>query len=603
MARHDYELRAHGAAALDLGQAMFAPQVLREYALLADGERGVLVGSQGECAWMCVPRWDSGAVFASLIGGRGGYAITPSTRFVWGGYYETGSLIWRSRWVTDRSIVECREALAHPGDPHRAVLLRRIVAVRGEARVRVVLDVRADFGRSRMTRVERTDGVWTARSGGLYLRWAGAEHAARPDGTGPLECDIAVPEGRSHDLVLELADRVPGPLTSADRLWQQTEHSWSMIDPPSDGSIAPRDARHAHAVLRGLTCAAGGMVAATTMSLPERAAQGRNYDYRYAWIRDQCYAGQAAAVSGGDDLVDDAVSFVSAHLLEDGPNLQPAYTVSGERVPDESELDLPGYPGGGARVGNRVNDQFQLDTFGEALLLLAAAGHRDRLDVENWRAVTRAVEAIEQRWGEPDAGIWELDRAHWAHSRLTCAAGLRAAAGVAAPRDAARWTALADRIVADAAATCTHPSGRWQRADDDPRVDCALLAAAIRGAVPEDDPRTVATYEAVRAELAGDGYVYRFRQDARPPASAEGAFVLCGFLMALAAQQQGHPVDAMSWFERNRAACGPPGLFTEEYDVDQRQLRGNLPQAFVHALLLESSWRLARPWTPARHWR
>ncbi len=124
-------------------------------------------------------------------------------------------------------------------------------------------------------------------------------------------------------------------------------------------------------------------------------------------------------------------------------------------------------------------------------------------------------------------------------------------------------------------------------------MDAALLLAALRGALPAADPRSRATLDAVRADLAVDGYVYRFRQDARPLAEAEGAFLLCGFLMAMATSQQGEQVQAARWFERNRAACGPPGLFTEEYDIGQRQLRGNLPQAFVHALLLESSHRLA----------
>ncbi|MBO0849750.1 MAG: glycoside hydrolase family 15 protein, partial [Pseudonocardia sp.] len=148
-----------------------------------------------------------------------------------------------------------------------------------------------------------------------------------------------------------------------------------------------------------------------------------------------------------------------------------------------------------------------------------------------------------------------------------------------------------DMIVADAA-DCLHPSGRWQRAPDDPRVDAALLLPPVRGALPSTDPRTVATVRAVASELTEDGYVYRFRHDKRALGEAEGAFILCGFLLALATQQQGDAVGAARWFERSRAACGPPALFAEEYDVDQRQLRGNLPQAFVHALLLESSVRL-----------
>jgi GH15 family glucan-1,4-alpha-glucosidase len=145
-------------------------------------------------------------------------------------------------------------------------------------------------------------------------------------------------------------------------------------------------------------------------------------------------------------------------------------------------------------------------------------------------------------------------------------------------------------------ATSLHPSGRWQRATDDERVDAALLFPPIRGALRAHDPRTLATMRAIEQDLGQNGFVYRFRQSEGPLSDAEGAFLLCGFAMALAAHQQGHDVDATRWFERSRNACGPPGLYTEEFDVIERQLRGNAPQAFVHAVMLECCVRLARPW-------
>lgn len=189
------------------------------------------------------------------------------------------------------------------------------------------------------------------------------------------------------------------------------------------------------------------------------AKAGRNYDYRYAWIRDQCYAGQAVAADGPHRLLDDAVSFVAASLLDDGPHLKPAYTVTGGAVPDEHSLSgLAGYPGGSDKVGNWVNKQFQLDALGEALLL-----------------------------------------------------------------------------------------------------------PAIRGATTADDSRARATLRAVEEDLARDGYLYRFRHDQRALHEAEGAFVLCGFLMAMALHQQGREREAVGWFERNHAACGPPALLTEEF--------------------------------------
>lgn len=582
---------------------MFPPHVLREYALLADGERGALVGPRGDVVWMCAPRWDSDGVFSCLIGGRGAYAVTPTGRFVWGGYYEDGSLIWRSRWVTETGITECREALAFPGDPHRAVLLRRIIAVQGTARVEVVLEPAAKFGRAHLRELHRDDeGRWEGRVGELRMRWSGGAAADVHGETRTglrLTGSVTVPEGAHHDLVLELSDQAlgKGP-PDPDRTWQATEAAWRDATGEPRRSIAPRDVRHSYAVLRGLTSSGGGMVAAATMGLPERAAEGRNYDYRYVWIRDQCYAGQAVAADAPHPLLDDAVRFVSERLLADGPDLKPAYTITGGPVPDQRSLDLPGYPGGHDIVGNHVNAQFQLDSFGEALLLFAAAARHDHLATDHYKAIAAAVAAIEHRWREADAGIWELDNHRWAHSRLTCAAGLRAIAATgASTADAAAWSGLADIILADATTDCLHPSGRWQRAPDDPRIDAALLLPAIRGALPAADPRSVATVRAVRDELGQQGYVYRFRQDTRPLGQAEGAFALCGFLMALAHHQQGDPLAARTWFERNRAACGPPGLFSEEYDVTQRQLRGNLPQAFVHALMVEAAVRLAGPWT------
>lgn len=581
------------------------PHVLREYALVADGERGAVIGPKGDVAWLCFPRWDSPSVFSSLIGGNGLYAVTPRGRSVWGGYYEEGSLIWRGRWVTNGGIVECRDALAMPAEPGRAVLLRRLELVSGTAEMSVVLHPRAGYGEEPV-RAPRShdDGTWTARAGPVHLRWSGAP-AARPhtDGHGGhrLVLEVSLTErGSHHDLVLELADgaaSLPSGPPSAGQCWEATDFQWHQAVPAMEGLVARRDARHAYAVLRGLTSSGGGMVAAATTSLPERAGAGRSYDYRYVWIRDQCFTGQAVAALGPHPLLDEAVRFVTERLADDGPELMPAYTTTGAAVPDQRSLSLPGYPGGTDIVGNHVNAQFQLDAFGEALLLLAAAARHDRLEVQGWQAAETAADAIAARWREPDAGIWELSPRRWAHSALECVAGLRAISTVpGAPASlAARWMALADALLSETATTCTGPNGAWQRSPDDPRVDAALLLPAIRGGVAHDDPRSTATFEAVGAELSDDGYVYRFRPGPLPLGEEEGAFLLCGFWMSLACLQRGDLVAAARWFERSRAACGSPGLYSEEFDVGERQLRGNLPQAFVHALLLECAARQTGP--------
>jgi alpha,alpha-trehalase len=578
----------------------FPPHALRDYALLADGERGALIGPRGDIGWLCAPRWESGSVFSALIGGAGVYAIWPAERFVWGGYYEPGSLIWHSRWVTDQhAIIECREALAYPGDHHRLVILRRVIAVERPAHVQVVLQPSADYDRRQLRNLRREpDGSWTGQAGALNLRWSGAVStaAARGGARGSrLETTLTVRAGQHQDLVLEISDQpFDGAPPDPDDAWRATENSWQEAVPAMNDLTAQRDSRHAYAVLCGLTGSGDGMVAAATTSLPERAETGRNYDYRYAWIRDQCFAGRGAAAVGGHWLFDKSVRFVTARLHADGPEMAPAYTAAGDRVPDQSPLKLPGYPGGFDLAGNWVNKQFQLDAFGEALLLFAEAARLDRLDNDAQAAVDIAAAAIERRWQEPDAGIWEIDNQHWTHSRLICAAGLRAAAAAAPRGRAADWIRLADEIVAETARSALHPSGRWQRSPADAGMDGALLLPGLRGAVPADDPRTRQTLQNYVRELVQHGYAYRFRHDDAPLADAEGAFLFCSFVLSLALLQQGDAINAARFFERSRSACGPSGLYAEEFDVEQRQLRGNLPQAFVHAALLESAAAISR---------
>ncbi|HZP72208.1 MAG TPA: glycoside hydrolase family 15 protein [Gaiellaceae bacterium] len=568
------------------------PHILREYALLADGERGAIVGPRGDIGWLCFPSWHSDALCSALIGGEGVYSITPRDRYVWGGSYEPGSLIWRNRWVTDTDcIVETREALALPSRPDRAVLLRQVIAKKGTARVTVRLDPRGGFGSRSLRELSRDDdGTWHGRVGDIRLRWAGGGKAREDDG---LVLELELDEGDRHNLVLVLArSKSDTESLDAGSLWAATVSEWEERVPSFEESLAPRDARHAYAVLSGLT-SRGGTVAAATTSLPERAREGRNYDYRYVWIRDQCYVGQAAAAAETPPLLDASVALVRERLLEHGAALRPAYTIDGEHVPDEHQLGLPGYPGGYDVAGNHAGSQFQLDAFGEALLLFAAAARDDRLSADDWRAAAVAADAIAERWREPDAGVWELEPDLWTQSRLTCSAGLRAVCAFpAAESHRADWLALADTLVAEASASATHPTGRWQRSPSDERVDAGLLLPLVRGAMPKDDARTRSTLETVERELGDDGYIYRYRIDERPLGAAEGAFLLCGFIVSLAWKQQGDRLAAVRYFERNRAAYGSPGLYAEQYDVGERQLRGNIPQAFVHALLLECAMRV-----------
>lgn len=571
------------------------PHVLRDYALLADGERAAVLSPRGEIAWMCFPGWSDNPVFASLLGGHNRYQVAPAVPFVWGGQYEWGSLIWRNRWVLVGSgIVECCDALAYPGSPDRAVLVRRLKAIRGTAPVDVHLEIGDDFGGSHAARFRQMDdGVWEARWRDLWLRWQSPD---RPEHAGhALKCRLTLSD-TPIDLVLELSTRaIDDDPPDADEVLTSSVVAWREAVPDVE-VLAARDVRHSIAVITGMTTHHGGMVAAATTSLPERANQGRDYDYRYVWLRDQCYAGQAfARASGTDDrllpLLDRSVRFVTERVLADGAGLRPAYRADGGPVPEVRPIDIAGYPGASdVATGNGAGQQFQLDVLGEILQLLAAAARRDRLESDSWAAAETAADAVAARWLDPDNGIWELTPDEYTHSRLSCVAGLRALAAVMPTGSRTNEILqLADAIVARMSKEGLHPSGRWQRTPADTRVDAALLLPAIRGAVPPDDPRSRKTREAVESDLVIDGYAYRFRASDEPLGRAEGAFLLCGFWCSLAAHHAGDRSTALRFFERTRAACGPAGIFTEEYDVHQRQLRGNFPQSFVHALLIETA--------------
>ncbi|WP_353890666.1 glycoside hydrolase family 15 protein [Micromonospora sp. WMMA1363] len=574
---------------------MTSPHLLGAYALIADGYRGALVGPYGDIGWLCAPGWSDPPLFGDILGpGLGHFLLFPETRHVHGGYYNDGSLIWINRWEVENAIIESRDALAAPGDEDRVVLLRQIRTLDRPAKFRVILSPRADFGRESVEDVTRDGALWLARTGALHLRVTGAEQL-RPDRDGLLEGELKLSARSWHDLVLEVSPRpFTDPPCQPGELWRATEEYWHRVAPRFAGP-AQQDATLSYAILRGMTRPGGGMVAAATTSLPEQALAGRNYDYRYAWIRDQSMAGQAAALVGAHDLLDDAVSFITTRILADGDRLAPAYTASGKPVPPETRLDfLSGYPGAQPQTGNWVRSQFQLDVFGEALLVLAAAARLDRIDKMAWRAAEQAADSIERRWREPDSGIWELSTRHWTYPRLICVAGLKSVARVASGDQAGRWSALADVILADAATHGLHPRGYWKQAYDDERVDAALLMAGVRGALPAGDPRTTKTLKAVLDELGSEGYVYRFRSNRRPLGDTENAFLLCGFAAALACCKSGRMADAKRIFERNRSTYGSPGLYSEEYDVRQRRLRGNLPQAFVHALMLEAAATLGQ---------
>ena len=412
----------------------------------------------------------------------------------------------------------------------------------------------------------------------------------------------AVAEGERHDLVLEIS-RDPLPDAPRTRAGVGARPS----GPGATRRARARGTRSPPATSASPTrCCAADQRAPAPWSRPRRPrcpsgrTQGRNYDYRYAWIRDQCYAGQAVAAVGGARRCSTPRSRSSPPgCSRTAPSCARRTPSTAGAVPDERPLRPARLPGRHRYASATTSTTSSSSTrFGEALLLFAAADRAGRLDGDRRRAVEVAVAAIEARHDEPDAGIWELEDRRWAHSRLMCAAGLRAAGDRRGGRTGAEWAALADRLVAYGRPRLPAPRRplaarpRTTRASTPP-----CCCPAIRGAVPPDDPRAVATI--ARRGRRSSPTTATSTASARTPARR------CTRPRARSCSAASTSRWPRSAGRRRRrrcagssataARCGPPGLFTEEYDVVQRQLRGNLPQAFVHALLLETAQRLGEP--------
>ena len=544
----------------------FPLHVLSEYALLADGERGVLVGPRGDFAWMCAPRWDSDAVFSTLIGGAGDVRRHP------------GRAVLRVGRLLRDGHPDLAQPVGHhgPGDrvPRGAEHARRPAHRRGRCAASWPSTARprsgccwtreAGFGQHQLGR--SPGGTACGPPAAVRCTCAGPAIPATAQRRGrELLALITVPAGGHHDLVLEISDRpLNGPARRSRR--GVAGHRDGL------GAGGPRADRH-H---RGPRRPARLRRAARPDQLrrrhggrgdhePARAGRGRTQlrlpvrlDPRPVLRRPGGRRGRCLPAARFR-----AVGFVAERILADGPQLKPAYTVTGGPVPDERQLHLPGYPGGSAKVGNWVNKQFQLDAFGEALLLLAAAARHDRLDREHWRGrgggrrgdreAARRSRRRDLGTGRAALGAFPADlRGRPARRRRGRPGPVRARPGADSPTRCSPTSPPT---------ACTRPaagSARPTTTGSTPRCCSPPCAERCRPAIPGRWP----PWTRCTPSWASDGYVYRYRPDERPLGAAEGAFLLCGFAMALAVHSRaGRPRpsagSSATGPRAGRPACSP----------------------------------------------
>ncbi len=581
---------------------------IQHHAMLSDQRTIALVDPGGRVVWMCLPRIDSSAVFAELVGGpTAGFfevcpasdASSPTQRYVGDSFVLETS--WPNLRVTD--YLDCGGGRAF----HRAGRTDLVRVLEGTARVRVVFSPRLDFGRMETRLAVTAGGIVIEGSVDSLVLYAPGLHWRLFD-EGRHQSAVAEFDLSNGPMVLELrygtASLAPSPHPEPARR-ETTLGFWSSW---ASALTLPRVARdpvmRSALVLKGLTYGPTGAIAAAgTTSLPEHVGGVRNWDYRFCWPRDGAMSATAllrlGAPGPGLKLLDWILGILDQ--CEPGSLMCPVYTVSGGHIGAEGEIgELRGYRGSRpVRVGNAAAHQVQLDVFGPIAELVALLAERGAaLSAEHWRLSDAMVSAVERRWQEPDHGIWEVRRSrqHHVHSKVMCWQTVDRALAVAhyLGRRRPDWVDLRDRIAED---ILTHGWNPWAHSFcatyEDSEPDASALAVGLSGLLPPTDPRFLATIDYVEKHLRDGPTLYRYRYDDGLPGT-EGGFYLCAAWLAEALLLAGRRDEAARLFEQFLTSVGPQGLLAEQYDPHERQALGNYPQAYSHLGLINAALCMER---------
>ncbi len=592
---------------------------IADYALIGDCHSGALVSRQGSIDWCCLPRFDSGSAFGRLLHWENGGCCLVSP-------VEGGDWQFERRYLEDTLVLEttvlgpageaklldCFTLQGNPRETERRQILRVIEGVRGSVEFGVRVAPRFDYGQVR---------PWIRRHGHRLHSAIGGNDALL------IWCEQELEEDPEHELVgafpVGPGDRVRLTLTYSppervdagapsepdarelDQLLEQTVAWWrKWAEPLALGSRDEPAARRSGIVLKALTYAPTGAVAAApTTSLPEAVGGRRNWDYRYAWVRDSSFSSRAFAELGAVAEADAFRAFIMRSAAGHAGDLQVVYGVGGERrLRGDVVEQLEGYRRSKpVMVGNDASAQKQLDAYGELVNLTwrwHQRGHSPSDD--DWRFLVSLIDHAAEHWSDPDCGIWEWpgDPDHFVHSKVLCWSALD------------RGIRLADECMRRA------PTRRWKQARDELRetiesrgydkkrgvyvqafgrteMDAALLLLPTVEYIAWDDERMLRTIAAIREELgAGDGLLYRYRRDDGLEGE-EGAFLCCSFWLAECLARAGELGEARNVFDQAVARSNELGLFSEEIDPRSGELLGNFPQGLTHLAHIDAAVALA----------
>jgi GH15 family glucan-1,4-alpha-glucosidase len=576
---------------------------IEDYAFLSDTQTGALVSRDGCVDWLCLPRFDSPACFASLLGEKknGHWRFFPEEKIdKTRRRYRDDTLILETEIETKSGAVRLIDFMPPRGE--NPDIIRIVEGLQGKMSMQMELIVRFDYGQ--------------------IVPWVrkchdGLEAIAGPDGLilrTPIETygkDLTT----VADFTVAKGDRVPFVLTwfashkdpprkvNAEHALRDTEKYWREWSGQCEIKGEWRDAIVRSLItLKGLTYApTGGLAAALTTSLPEKIGGVRNWDYRYCWLRDAALTLLTLVDAGYREEAKSWREWLLRAIAGSPAQMQAIYGVRGERRLDEYEIPwLSGYEDSKpVRIGNAASNQFQLDVYGE---ILAGMWQADlagiKMEEADWALMVQLMKFLESNWQKPDEGMWEVrgGRKHFTHSKMMAwvafnrAVKLVEECGCAADEHLERWQKIRDQIHAE---VCEHGYNVEKKAFTQyvgsDAMDASLLMMPLTGFLPITDERVRGTIEAIERELMQDGLVLRYRPqeekvDGLP--GGEGVFLPCSFWLALCWHMLGRKKEARELFERLLALRNDLGLLSEEYDPRAKRQLGNFPQAFSHLVLV-----------------
>ncbi|MBJ8340912.1 glycoside hydrolase family 15 protein [Antrihabitans sp. YC3-6] len=617
---------------LDAGMPMRSPfPPIDEYAFLSDCETMALIAPNGAVEWMCAPRPDSPSVFGAILDRSAGHfrvgpygQNVPAAR-----HYRPGGLIVETTWQTETGWLTVHDALIMGGwhntdkrsKTHRRaptdwdaehILLRMVKCVSGTVELEVSCEPAFDY--------HRQSAKWEY-TGEVYEE-ATATCAGSKDGTQPtlklttnLRLGLEGREAQARTRMVEGDEAfvalswspLPAPKTqeqAAEKMWQTSEcwRQWLTIgkfpDHPWRGYL-----QQSALALKGLTYApTGALMAAATTSLPETPGGVRNWDYRYAWVRDSTFALWGLHTLGLDREANNFFHFLSDVAEDEDGNLQTLqvmYGLGGERMLEESELShLHGYDGARpVRIGNGAYNQAQHDIWGTMLdSVYLHVRSREHVPESLWPLLKRQVEEAIKHWQDPDRGIWEVrgEPQHFVSSKVMCWVALDRGSKLAALHGeksyAQQWAEIAEEIKADILDNGVDKRGVFIQRYGDDSLDASALLIPLLRFLPADDKRVKATVLAIADELTVDGLVLRYKVDTTDDGleGEEGTFTICSFWLVSALVEIGELRRAKQLCERLLAFASPLKLYAEEIDTATGRHLGNFPQAFTHLALINA---------------